>query len=892
MFYHGQQIPIKINNKVLVANNAQLSSEISLMATYSVGNYITTDELTTKMWKGELRLQYYLTGQDYLKQYIYTDETFPISGNIAGLQFNQGYLSNYSLSTEPNSPVLINASIAFFDQLTGTFVPTAPQNVTGFILRNSDVQLINLNNYTVNPLNNITKCSFVYAGNIQPLYHFYDTGTIPSKADYISIEDRTIELEITSDNTNLTMPLTGEKFGLNLYFSNPNNTGLNETVGCSGLINSKQMSSSFDQPHSHTIKISQHHLNKLGYIQSVTTGVNSITINFNTGSFPLFSRDGTLNYLEYVDVGDTQLTGYSVNRTQNFDQITAPIPFNINNDILTVSTSYGNYVYPNLIVFPYSNINVTGLSINSGVPSNIITISGTNFARISNVSFGGNIYSPQFQVTDPQTIQAIVPNGGASGPITVASLTRNISGKSNNFYYSPLITNMMPVTGQWNDFIILSGTNFSGTSGVFFNNIPAQSFSLINNQTLSVQTPNTGKGFPSGYINIQGTGGGTQSISVYNPVVPIYNFSPLTGLLGSQLNINTKIDTGYMFPFSGGYKARIGGNDIPLFISGGNSTGCLTGIIQTNSLISDYIYIYSPNGISVYPSQAQLSIIQPPNISYITPSPVNLYEDFNLLVAGNNLNFFQGGLPYALALSGAASGNFQTYNTGNNFFYSSNGQTLLVNNIIVTGETGYYNVIIQNAGGSVNFTSGLLVNPSINLQQYCTASYDGRATQLAQTIIAAVHVASYAIDGPPITGTGFFGVTGVANTFASIFMDTKTGTSIIISPVSSKTINPYINLSILSINSNYDISLSNSKIPYPASSFVNSIPPTGRIRIMQGANVAYDTVSVSPSNNGLIPLSGYLNTFQPQITGVTSIVIYGTTGNKSVVTQIFDVTMY
>jgi len=114
------------------------------------------------MWEGSLKFTYYLTGYDYLKQYIYSNNNQPISGNIGGLQFNQGYLSEYSISIEPNSPIKVSAGITFYDQLTGILTQSSATTNTGFILRSSDIQINNLSNYTINILQNFTKASFSY----------------------------------------------------------------------------------------------------------------------------------------------------------------------------------------------------------------------------------------------------------------------------------------------------------------------------------------------------------------------------------------------------------------------------------------------------------------------------------------------------------------------------------------------------------------------------------------------------------------------------------------------------------------------------------------------------------------------------------------------------------
>jgi hypothetical protein len=844
MFYNFQKIPISINNKSLIIESAELSDAIELKSKYSFDNKVSQTQLPESNRIGNLKISYYLTGYDYLKQYIYSDDNSPISGNIAGLRFNYGFLSDYSINVEPNLSVIVNANITFYDKVTGTFSAQNAVSNTGFILRHSDTQIINLNNYTVNTLNNITHASLDYSCNLTPNFNYYDTGAVPNIPDNVFIGERTINVQINSDDTRFNLPLSGEKYGINFMFSNPTNTGLYETFGCSGLINSKTFNINANKPHSHSIKLSQNHVNKQNYIYSVQTGTNTLTINFNTGGFPLFSRDGTINYLENVSIGDIQLTGYTVNRTQDYDQIVAPIPYNILNDKLLIQTNYGNYIWPNIINFQYPNITITGISNNSGKAGDTVTISGTNFYRITDVLFGGAAQS-QFQVKDAQTIQATIPLNGFSYPITVASHQRNTSGQSNTYFYNPTITYLSPTTGQWKDTLIISGYNFSGVTGIYFNNVPAFSFIVNSNNKITVQSPETGQGFSSGYLNIYGTGGYTQSISVYNPTVPIYSFSPTSGTPGTGVVIYTKIDTGYLYPISGGYMVKIAGNDCVFYPSGGNSTGILTGVLPLND-IDDYIYIYQPNGISTYPSNQKLTVVGYPSIDYISPIVTNQYAQFNLLLEGKNLKYFYG-QPYYLSFAGGISGDFQSFGS-TNFNYSANGSYLLSNYLNITGNTGYYDVSIRNAISSYTLTSGLMITQGVNLASKCSASY----------LQGGVNSANLAIDGS--TDSYAYAFVYKTGELGGGYSLTSTG-GISIVPVSV----PNMNISMVVFNPSYT---GNGTIHYNTSDTVTpTTPPTGRIIMYMGTAIAYDS--------NYIIASGFSKSFTTILTGITKVNILG-----------------
>ena len=489
MFLNFKKIPVSLNSQPFICDSVQISNDIVLVPRYTYDSPTTAFESPSQMWAGSLRLQYYLTGYDYLKQYIYSKNSEPITGNIGGLSFNQGYLSNYSIDIQPNNPILINAEVSFYDQLTGklsTFISNFP---TGLVFRASDVQINNLSGYTLNLLNNFTKASFNYTCNLQPSYNYNDTGVISTSANKVLLQDRTISTQISSDDIHTNLPLSGENFGAIFTFVNPSNTGLFETFGCSGKISSKSINISTDSPHSHTIKINQYQVNPLGNINNVGIFSTFVIVQSQTETYPFLSYDKSLSYVNSIFIGPLQVTGnIVVSRIMNVDTIAFPVPFTVNNDILTINTSYGNYVWPNKLSFIYPPITISGLSFNTGTFGNVITISGTNFINITDVFFGGNTRS-NFQVTDGQTISATIPNNGSTAPITVYSQYRNLSGQSSNpFFYPPYISFITPVTGYWKDTLIITGSNFSGITGAYFNNVQANSIIILNNNLIQVQT--------------------------------------------------------------------------------------------------------------------------------------------------------------------------------------------------------------------------------------------------------------------------------------------------------------------------------------------------------------------------------------------------------------------
>ena len=791
MFLHYKNIPISINNSNLIIDDVQLSNDIELSPQYYYDSPAAESKVSSRMWNGSLKLQYYLTGKDYLKQYIFGNGLETITGNIGGLIFKQGYLSDYTLSVEPNSAVKVNAGIAFFDKLTGIFSSSKQISKTGFIFRSSDIQINNLSSYTKNITNNITKASFSYSCNLVPSYNYAGSGEYPISADRVFIQERSITSEVISDNTDLSIPLSGEEYGLIFTFSNPDNVSLNESFGCSGLISSKSLLINQNSPHKHSLKVVQNNAGRDGGISSVTQTANSITINSTADSYPFLSYDSSVNYVNEIYIGDSLVTGAVSNRYINFDRIVAPIPYDVIDGTLTMKTNQATYIWPNKLTFSYNPITISGLSANSGVYGNIIYITGKNFVRISDVIFGGQAYA-DFQIISPTGMSVVVPSNGQTSPITILSKDRSISGQSNTFYYPPVINSINPVVGVWKDPINIIGSNFTGTTGVYFNNTQAYSFTIPNNNLIIALSPETGKPYPSGYIKLIGSGGCAKSISYYNPYLPIYSFTPISGLPNTGITIFTKVDTGYYYPYSGGYKVRIDGIDIPFFVSSINPTGALTGYSPTDATTNnDFIYIYKKDGISSSPSTGRYQTIGFPVIDSVIPNSFSTYQNSPLTINGSNLKYFYGANSY-IKVSGGINNDVQTF-LPSKFTYSLDGSILVINNLIPTGSTGVYTVIVKNSAGTDVFDTAYTQIQGVNKAPGLAVSLSSLASPSSGLLYS--YPLSYVKDNS-------------YNTY-SLFKCPSTYSESYYLELYSTNSNSYVSISVLNINKNISSILSN-----------------------------------------------------------------------------------
>ena len=763
MFIHYKNIPINLNGNSFVVNDLRLSQEVELVYPYRVKERVSERNIPNGPYIGNLSLKYYLTGSDYLKNYIYSDENQTLTGNIAGLIFRQGFLNNYTISCTPNNPIEVDANIIFFDKISGTLAASSSRANTGIILRFSDVVLNNLSTYTKNWTNNILKADFNYNGNVTPSYTYVDTGSAPQSADKVNIQERKISVEIASDSTNMDLPLSGEDYGVTLVFQNPFNNSIYETFGCSGKINAKQLNVSTNNFHTHSIRLTQNHLNNVGGISGVVIGTGIFTIYSTPNSHPFTSPINEVQYITEIDVGDTVCTGYTISNQGSYDKIVVPIPADITNDILKIFSTKGNYIWPYVLNFTYPSISITGVSAYSGFAGTPIYISGDNFYRISRIMFGG--VNAHFKTITPQLILATIPINGISSKINVVSDLRNLTGLTPNvFFCQPQITNFTPLTGVWMYPILIQGSNFTGVTGVYFNGVFASGFTILSNNFISAYAPRTGAGYTHGYVTVSGSGGFSQSASKYEPQIPIYGLNATVFNFGDPIIIQTTVDTDYLFPYQGGYKVRLGG--LVTSVTKTSST-TLQGTIPVGAK-TDYIYIYKVDDeSSVYTptlfggtgggGDGVITIQSQPKIYSVTPATINQYKSFNLAINGDNFNYFQG-LPFYVALSGGNPLCVQKYS---NILVNSgaNSDTILLSNISITGSTGNYTLIVQNLGGMDSMAKALFVKTGVNLAQQATASIPNGG------FLGTSYQAAYAIDNSMTTFAALKQLDGLWITF-------------------------------------------------------------------------------------------------------------------------------
>jgi len=157
---------------------------------------------------------------------------------------------------------------------------------------------------------------------------------------------------------------------------------------------------------------------------------------------------------------------------------------------------------------------LTSFSPVSGAVGSTVIITGTNFGCTSAVKFNTTT-ATAFTVNSATQIQATVPTGATTGKITVTN-TVNSAVSTTDFTVLtgvPTVTAFSPSAGDVGTNVVITGTNFAGTTSVKFNGTTATGFVVNSATQITVAVP---------------AGATTGTITVTNPLGTGTSSTPFT----------------------------------------------------------------------------------------------------------------------------------------------------------------------------------------------------------------------------------------------------------------------------------------------------------------------------------------------------------------------------
>jgi hypothetical protein len=316
---------------------------------------------------------------------------------------------------------------------------------------------------------------------------------------------------------------------------------------------------------------------------------------------------------------------------------------------------------------------ITSFTPTFGTTGTVVTIVGVNLNGVSGVNFGDSA-ATSFTYVSPDTVTAVV-GGGASGPVSLIAAAGGTSLAGFIYSSAPVITGFTPDSAAQGTLVTISGKGFTGSSTVLFGGTPAQSFTVINDSTI---TAAVGVG-SSGVITVTNPIGSTTASSfffIYTTIPPVVltSFSPDSAGPGATVTITGQNLSGITAISFGGTPAqsfRIYSDSVVYVTVGPGSTGSLvvSGNNGTDSL-TGFFYIAPPP--------------PPPVVSITSFSPTTGTSGTTVSIRGSNLTAVRsvkfGGTP---AVS-----------------YVAISDSLLLA-VVGTGSTGYVSLANSNSSDSL-----------------------------------------------------------------------------------------------------------------------------------------------------------------------------------------------
>jgi len=171
----------------------------------------------------------------------------------------------------------------------------------------------------------------------------------------------------------------------------------------------------------------------------------------------------------------------------------------------------------------------------SGPVGTAVTITGTNFTGATAVAFNG--VSATFTTSSATTIQAVVPAGATTGPISVTTPGGTAtSGSAFTVIPAPVITGFAPASGPSGSSVTINGTGLSGATAVAFNGTSA-TFTVPSDSAIQATVP---AGATTGTLSVTTPGGTATSGGAFTVLSPpaIAGFAPAAGPAGTSVTIN------------------------------------------------------------------------------------------------------------------------------------------------------------------------------------------------------------------------------------------------------------------------------------------------------------------------------------------------------------------
>ncbi len=326
-----------------------------------------------------------------------------------------------------------------------------------------------------------------------------------------------------------------------------------------------------------------------------------------------------------VTIGGVAATGVNV---VNGSTLTATTPAGMAGTASVVVTTPSGSNTANSLYTYVTPPTVTSITPSSGTTlgGTNVTITGTNFTGATSVTFGGNA-ATNVTFVNSTTLTATTP-AGTAGAANVIVTTPGGSNPSNSLFTfvtpPPTVTGISPNKGPTlgGTDVTLTGTNFTGATGVTFGGNAATNVTVVNSTTITVTTPAAAS---AGAVSVVVTtpGGSNAANSLFTYELP-----------GVVVNASTAnlVSSGTVLTITGqGFDDTTPGNNLVTFTPSG--TGTVTASTSTSLTVTGItgLSLGALNAVVTVNSVSSGAPVQVANV--VTPVPGDLIP-LNLTITG------------------------------------------------------------------------------------------------------------------------------------------------------------------------------------------------------------------------------------------------------------------
>ena len=215
--------------------------------------------------------------------------------------------------------------------------------------------------------------------------------------------------------------------------------------------------------------------------------------------------------------------------------IYADVPAGATAGPITVVNASGSFVTSsNFVVVPPWPF-LTRIDPNVGPRGTEVNLYGVNFGATPVVRFNGMTDPTAYvsgQVGNEYRITAAVPAAATTGPITVTTAA-GTSTNANSFFVPPRLTGFSPTNGVPGDEVVLTGTNFTGATAVWFHQGSAP-FTNNHSGRITATVPTNAV---TGPITVVTPAGIITSTNKFQVMPWIAGFAPVQGPTGTVVTV-------------------------------------------------------------------------------------------------------------------------------------------------------------------------------------------------------------------------------------------------------------------------------------------------------------------------------------------------------------------